>query len=179
MASEKGSFRYKMILFGSEKVGKTSLVERYINDKFEEEYMSTLGYNVYEKQIELENVIISLLIFDIGGQELFRQIRQKYAEGANLAFLLYDITNRASFEKLSEWKKDLIEFAGDIPFMLIGNKVDLASERQITKDELKNLSSQLGAVDFLETSAKTGEGVEEAFLKLTIKAREILVGYQN
>ncbi len=174
MDSYSSTVRYKMVLFGSESVGKTSLVERYINDKFQTEYISTLGYNVYEKQIpykegDKEPILISLMLFDIGGQEKFRQIRQKYAEGANLAFILFDITNRASFEKIAEWKKDLFEFAGEIPFMILGNKVDLADERQVTKEELQNLASQLGAIDFIETSAKTGLGVDEAFMKLSIE----------
>lgn len=161
-------YRFKLVLFGNERVGKTSLVDRYVNDKFEKDYISTLGYNVFEKRIMHRNCEISLMIYDIGGQEKFRQLRQKYAEGANTALIVYDITNRESFENIPNWHRDLLEFAGDIPFIVIGNKVDLVDERKVSYDEAVTLSSQLGAQDFFETSAKTGQGVENCFQKIAI-----------
>ena len=165
-------FRYKMVLFGDTAVGKTSLVERFINDKFEDSYMSTIGYNVYEKQIAYENVVISLMIFDIGGQERFRDLRKKYADGAHTAFIVYEIPDLNSFKNINLWKKDLIEFAGNIPFIVIGNKLDLEQDRQVSKEEGSKYCSEIGAEDFFETSAKSGEGVEEAFIKLAIKTYE-------
>jgi len=159
--------RYKMVLFGDSSVGKTSMVERFVNDKFEEEYISTLGYNVYEKQIAYnDNIIISLLIWDIGGQERFRELRKKYAEGAQVAFIVYDITNRQSFDNLGSWRRDLDEFAGAVSFIVIGNKTDLEMDRAVSRSEGEILASQLGALDFFETSAKTGAGVENAFIQL-------------
>jgi len=157
-----------MVLFGNASVGKTSLVERYINDKFEPNYMSTLGYNVYEKQIPHNNLVISLMIYDVGGQEQFRDLRKKYAEGANTAFIIFDITNRDSYEKVTDWKHNLFNFAGEIPFIIIGNKSDLVADRKVTFEEAMELSYQLGALDFLETSAKTGSEVNRAFHNLTI-----------
>lgn len=165
--------RYKMVLFGNVGVGKTSLVERFINNKFQENYISTLGYNVYEKQIPYENNVLSLMIYDIGGQEKFRDLRMKYAEGARVAFIIYDITDVNSFEMISNWKKDLEAFTHNISFMLIGNKMDLEEDRAVsTEDGAKN-SSEIGALGFLETSAKSGKGVEQAFHKLAIKAYEL------
>jgi len=167
-SSEKFA-RYKMVLFGDGGVGKTSLVERFINDKFEENYICTLGYNVYEKQIAHENSVISFMIWDIGGQEKFRNLRQKYAEGADVAFLVYNITDQTSFLNILNWKADLTEFTGGIPFILIGTKADLGSKRQISQAEGKKLASEIGALDFFETSAKTGAGVENAFRQLAVK----------
>jgi len=161
--------RYKMVLFGDGGVGKTSLVDRFINDRFEENYICTLGYNVYEKQIRHENSVISFMIWDIGGQERFRDLRKKYAEGANVAFLVYNITDRNSFLNIKQWKADLDEFTGSIPFILIGNKMDLGSKRQISLEEGKKLASEIRALDFFETSAKTGTGIENAFHQLAIK----------
>ncbi|MHA1263790.1 MAG: Rab family GTPase [Candidatus Helarchaeota archaeon] len=172
----EGLVRYKMVLFGSEGVGKTSLVERFINDKFEEQYISTLGYNVYEKQVNYNKWTISLMIFDIGGQERFRDLRKKYATGANTAFIIYDITNRDSFNEILGWKTDLNEFSGAIPFILIGNKADLVEFRTVSEDEGRKVATDLNALTFFETSAKTGFGVEEAFTQLAIKTFEINIG---
>ena len=171
MDSYEKFVRYKMVLFGNANVGKTSLVERFINDRFEENYISTLGYNVYEKQINYENSLISLMIFDIGGQEKFRDLRKKYAEGADTAFLVYDVTNPDSFASLEAWKTDLVEFAGEIPFIIIGNKNDLTSA--IPNEDAMQLSYKLGALDYFETSAKTGAGVEKAFNQLAVKSFEM------
>jgi len=160
--------RYKMILFGNEGVGKTSLVERFINDKFEQNYLATLGYNVYEKRILHNDTLISLMIYDIGGQERFSALRKQYAKGANTAFIVFDVTDPNSFTSIIKWKTDLNEFAGPIPFIIIGNKIDLETERQVTKEEALKLCTLLGALAYYETSAKTGKGIEDAFYHLTI-----------
>jgi small GTP-binding protein len=161
--------RYKMVLFGDSGTGKTSLVERFIHDKFEESYISTLGYNVYEKQMPYKDSVISLMIWDIGGQEKFRDLRKRYAEGAHAAFIVFDITTQQSFNNVTVWRKDLEEFAGKAPFILIGNKIDLDANRQVPKADAKKIASELGALDFFETSAKTGAGVENAFRMLATK----------
>jgi len=165
--------RYKMVLFGDSTVGKTSVVERFINDKFEECYISTLGYNVYEKQIPYKDSVISLMIWDIGGQEKFRDLRKRYAEGANVAFIVFDITNKQSFDNVAVWRRDLEEFAGKAPFILIGNKMDLEWNRKVPKADAQRIASQLGALDFFETSAKTGVGVENAFKMLATKTFDV------
>ncbi len=172
MNSEENLVRYKMILFGTVAVGKTSLLERFVNDKFEENYICTLGYNVYEKLISYTECTISLVIYDIGGQEGYRDLRKRYAQGAHTAFIIYDITNQDSFIDIIKWKSDLIEFAGNIPFIIIGNKMDLKDKRQVPKDKALKTSVELGALDFFETSAKTGNGIEDAFRQLAIKTYE-------
>jgi len=168
-----------MVLFGDSGVGKTSMVERFINDKFEESYMGTLGYNCYEKQIPHKDCLISLLIYDIGGQERFRDLRKKYAEGAQVAFIVYDITNRQSFDNVPLWRKELDEFVGNLFFILIGNKVDLESVREVPTVDGVGLARQLGALDFFETSAKTGAGVEQAFAQLAIKTFDSSYEYEG
>ena len=168
-------FAYKMVLFGNVAVGKTSLVERFINQRFEENYFSTLGYNVYEKRLDFLNFTISLMIYDIAGQEKFRDLRKKYTLGANTAFIVYDITDRTSFASVVMWKTELHEIAGPIPFIINGNKVDLQATRQVPLNEALNLSAALGALNMFETSARTGDGVEEAFKLLAIKTHESYV----
>lgn len=168
MESDEQVFRYKMVLFGNTNVGKTSLVERFINDKFEENYLSTLGYNVYEKWVSYDGKILSLMIYDIGGQERFAELRMKYAQGANTAFIVYDITDKLSFASLKNWRMDLFQFAGEIPFIIIGNKKDREDAREVPMELAVEYAQELGAQKFLETSARTGEGVEEAFKELAI-----------
>lgn len=153
-----------MVLFGNPAVGKTSLIQRYINDKFQSEYISTLGYDVFEKAIDLDGILVTFLIFDIGGQEQFVNLRKKYAEGAKAALLVYDITNRDSFNNIKNWYNDLMEFTNNAHFVLIGNKIDLEDERQILTEEGVNLAQELGADGFFETSAKENIGIDETFL---------------
>ncbi|MHA1309721.1 MAG: Rab family GTPase [Candidatus Helarchaeota archaeon] len=169
MENETNTMRYKMVLFGNEKVGKTSLVERFINNRFIEDYLYNLGYNIYEKIISYQKYLISLMIYDIGGQEKFDVVRKIYARGADTAFIIYDITNKKSFNNLKKWRDDLYKYAGIIPFMIIGNKIDLENKRKVSKQELINTSKELNAIGYFETSAKTGEYVDMAFNQLAIE----------
>ncbi len=166
------TYRFKIILYGNAAVGKTSIVNRYVNNKFEEDYISTLGYNVLEKIIEMGNNRISFLIFDIGGQEQFTELRKQYSKGANAALIMYDITNRDSFENVRNWYNDLMEFTDGARFILIGNKVDLVDQRVVTIQEGEDLSLELFADGFFETSAKENIGIDHAFLTFA----KVLVG---
>ena len=177
MSSKVLNIKFKMVIFGAEGVGKTSLVQRFVSDKFDTNYDSTLGHNVYEKKFKLEGINISLFIFDFGGQLQFKSLRKKMSEGADTAFLVYDISSKESFDKLSEWRIEMLDISDDIPFILVGNKKDLAQERQVLNEEGKKLSEKIGAISFIETSAKTGEFVEDAFrslTRLTLKKYEFL-----
>lgn len=158
-----------MILFGNEGVGKTSLVERYVNDKFNENYLATIGYNVYEKRILSNDVVISLMVYDIGGQERFDNLRKQYAKGANTAFMVYDVTDLNSFNSILKWKNDLTAFAGNVPFIIIGNKIDLEKERKVARADALKLCNLVGGLAYYETSAKNGKGVEDAFNQLALR----------
>lgn len=179
MSTDRELIRFKMVLFGKESVGKTSLVQRFILDSFQEQYISTLGYNVYEKQIEYDKWVISLMIFDIGGQERFTELRKKYAAGADTAFIVFDITNQESFNSVKAWKDDLLEFAGDIPFIVIGNKNDLINDREVPTATAQKVADEIGALAYIETSAKTGNGIENAFQQLAIKSYQRITEKSN
>ena len=153
----------KLVLFGNQAVGKTSLIERYINNKFENEYISTLGYNVYQRELDFVENSIKFTIFDVGAQEQFRDIRKKYAAGAHAALLVYDVTNKESFQNIINWHKDLMEFTHDSRFIIVGNKIDLVDQRQVTKEEGEKIALDLSADGFFETSAKDNIQIEEAF----------------
>ena len=166
MSNNEITIKYKTVIFGKEGVGKTSLVKRLVSDAFSQDYTQTIGYNVYEKMIMIENVQISLVIYDFGGQQQFAGIRKTSSEGADTAILVYDISDKESFEVLSKWRMELFDVAGDIPFIIIGNKNDLEKERQVPKEMGEEIIKKLGGLSFIETSAKTGDRVEEAFHKL-------------
>jgi len=165
-------FRYKLVLFGNITVGKTSIIERYVNDKFQNEYISTLGYNVFEKMIKINKDSLSFVIFDIGGQEQFEELRKKYAAGANVALLVYSITDRDSFNNIRNWHRDLENFTNNAIFVLVGNKVDLEDMRQVQKTEGIDLARELNAIGFFETSAKTNEEIDNVFIELAHKLLE-------
>ena len=159
----------KICLLGEANVGKTSLVYRFIENKFRENYKSTLGVNLLKKDINISGYgDVSAQIWDLGGQESFKSLRKLYLEGANGACLVYDMTNKESFEKLGEWIESFRDARGDAPIILIGNKSDLESQIKITESESKEyaVANNLGMII---TSAKTGQNVEEAFIELTSK----------
>ena len=156
-----------MVLLGEANVGKTSLVYRFIENKFRENYKSTLGVNLLKKDMEIDEYGgVSAQIWDLGGQESFKSLRQLYLEGANGALLVYDMTSKKSFEKLDEWVQSFREARDDAPIILIGNKSDLKKQIKITESESGKYADDNNMI-LIITSAKTGENVEQAFLNLT------------
>ncbi|MFW9969224.1 MAG: Rab family GTPase [Candidatus Odinarchaeota archaeon] len=161
------SYIIKITLLGEANVGKTSLVYRFIENKFRENYKSTLGVNLLKKDMNISNYgDVSAQIWDLGGQESFKSLRKLYLEGANGALLVYDMTNRKSFEKLSEWTESFRGARGNAPIMLIGNKSDLKKQILITENDSQKYA-KANDMPLIITSAKTGQNVEEAFINLT------------
>jgi len=163
------SYIIKLVLLGEANVGKTSLVYRFIENKFRENYKSTLGVNLLKKDMELDKYgSVSAQIWDLGGQESFRSLRSLYLEGANGAFVIYDMTNRKTFEKLDEWVRDFRDARDDAPIILIGNKSDLENQIKVNKKEATEYANT-NNLGLIITSAKTGQNVEEAFIELSSK----------
>ncbi|MFX0048731.1 MAG: Rab family GTPase [Candidatus Hermodarchaeota archaeon] len=153
----------KICLLGEANVGKTSLVYRFIENKFRMNYKSTLGVNLLKKDTNFEEYgNVSAQIWDLGGQESFRSLRKLYLEGANGALVIYDCTNRSSYEKLEDWILDFKEARGDEPLLLIGNKDDLTDSIKVQESEGIELAKSHN-MEFMPTSAKTGSNVESAF----------------
>ena len=156
----------KICLLGEAAVGKTSLVYRFIENKFRDNYKSTLGVNLLKKDMVLEDYGgDSAQIWDLGGQESFRSLRKLYLEGANGAFVIFDTTKRKTFDKLDEWIQSFKESRGNRPILLIGNKIDLDDKMKVEEPEAKAYAEK-NSMKLILTSAKTGENVEIAFKEL-------------
>ncbi len=157
----------KICLLGEANVGKTSLVYRFIENKFRENYKSTLGVNLLKKDMNVEQYgEVSAQIWDLGGQESFKSLRRLYLEGANGALLVYDMTSKKTYEKLDEWIQSFRDAREKAPIILIGNKSDLKKQIKITESESKDYANA-NNLRMVITSAKTGQNVEEAFIELT------------
>jgi len=162
---EKGDFVFKVILCGDASVGKTSLVQRFIYDRFSHTMEPTIGIDFQYKHLELNDKKINLQIWDTAGQERFQSVIKAHYRGAAGAMIVYDISKRDSYNKVSFWLSQVKEAVGQIPTILIGNKKDQEVNREVTYDEAYKLAEENGLI-FLETSAMTSENVEEVFIKM-------------
>jgi len=167
---EKKKYIIKICLLGDANVGKTSLVYRFVENKFRENYKSTLGVNLLKKDLMLDEFgKVSAQIWDLGGQESFKNLRKLYLEGANGALLIFDTTKRKTFDNCNEWIQNFRDTRGpDNPIILIANKIDLGDKILVSEEDVRQFA-QKNNVDFLLTSAKTGQSVEQAFIDLIKK----------
>ncbi|HUT27072.1 MAG TPA: Rab family GTPase [Methanomassiliicoccales archaeon] len=165
----KRQFVKKICLLGDGEVGKTSLIRRYVLDIFDDQYIQTFGAKVSKKVLDLEDVNLTLMIWDVLGQKTQKALHTTYYAGANGAFLVCDMTRPETLEHLRHWVDDLQEVAGDIPIIVVGNKCDL--EMKIDPLDLQHFATEI-RTPMLLTSALTGEGVQEAFQALGQKAME-------
>jgi len=163
-------FKKKVILIGPGAVGKTSLLNRFINQQFESSYRMTMGVDFLNKDVEVDDKKVKLNLWDVGGQERFKFMHQNFYKGASGALLIFDLTRAATFETLvNKWHAEMIKFIGhSIPFILVGNKVDLLPDvgNVIDSDKVTEFADSNFSI-YIQTSAKTGEKVEDAFLELT------------
>jgi small GTP-binding protein len=161
---------FKIVILGDSAVGKTSLINQYVQHIFETDYKPSLGVNIVIKELDLDkiNARIRLILWDIAGQTKYDLSRNLFFQGSQGAFLVYDMTRPKTFENIKEkWLNDLQQFARkDVEFHLIGNKNDLTDLKKVTAEKGEKLAKKLKANHFIETSAKSGDNVEEAFEKL-------------
>ena len=167
-------YKYKITLFGTAAVGKTSLLLRYVKNSFSEDLKKTIGSNFLIKDVNVDDKKVRLLLWDIGGQAQFQKLRRIYFKGSNAAFGVYDVTNTDSLMKVPGWVSSINKSVNkEIPMILVGNKIDL--ERKVSREEGEELAGRLKCT-YLETSAKTGENVEKAFQFLARKCLETFQG---
>ena len=163
---KKQKFEVHLITLGDSAVGKTSLISRYNGNPFKSYYVSTHGIDSQFKKIKMQNgEEINVKITDTAGQERYQSIAKNYIKKANGILLVYDITNKESFQNVFMWGMEIKDKSEDSkPIILIGNKIDLEDQRCVTKEEGEKLAGNYcdGGIKFYETSCKTGENVNEA-----------------
>ncbi|WP_287582952.1 Rab family GTPase [Candidatus Borrarchaeum sp.] len=168
-------FIFKIIAIGDGTVGKTSIIRRFVHEEFNPKYVKTIGVSHALKRLFIGDNDVTLTIWDTGGQELFDCVRPQYYRGASGGFVIFDVTNKDSFDHLDKWFNDLNNQCSGITIIVIGNKIDLEADRVISTEEGEQYALQKG-VKFFETSAKTGENVidvMEELAKLILSERKV------
>jgi len=180
MASNSGSvqraydYLLKLLLIGDSGVGKTCLLFRFAEDKFNSAFISTIGIDFKIRTIDIDGKKLKLQIWDTAGQERFRTITTAYYRGAAGIMLVYDVTSERSFENIKNWMRNIEEHAADdVEKMIIANKADNEENRVISKERGQTLALEHN-VCFFETSAKDGTNVEEAFTSIARTIKDAL-----
>jgi len=157
-------YLFKYIIVGDTAVGKSCLLLQFTDKRFQPVHDLTIGVEFGSRTVTIEGSQIKLQIWDTAGQEKFRSITRSYYRGTTGALLVYDITRRETFDHLTEWLEDCKKYSNpNMVIMLIGNKCDLEEKRAISREEGEKFA-KLNGLFFLETSAKTDQNVDEAFI---------------
>ncbi|RKP32972.1 ras-domain-containing protein [Metschnikowia bicuspidata] len=182
----------KVIVLGDSGVGKTSLMQQFVNKKFSHQYKATIGADFLTKDVTIDNKTVSLQIWDTAGQERFQSLGVAFYRGADCCVLCYDVTNEKSLNNLASWKDEFLVQSNvanpqDFPFIIIGNKIDVDESKKIPSLQKKLLNitnNQLGGLNYplFETSAKDSINVETAFeviAKMALQQEELNEGSGN
>ncbi|XP_031450840.1 ras-related protein Rab-42 [Phasianus colchicus] len=163
-------YQFRVIMLGDSTVGKSSLLRRYTEGVFLDAVNQTVGVDFYVQFLELEpGLQVKLQFWDTAGQERFRSVTRSYYRNSAGAMLLFDLTNRASFESIRRWHREVTDTVQPfhVVFLLVGHKSDLVGERKVGRREAERLAASLG-VQYIETSAKDGSDVTRAFQMLSV-----------
>lgn len=173
-----GFYQYKICVFGDGAVGKTTLVNRYIKDKFITDLKMTIGVELYSKTIDLNGDTISLKIWDFAGQNenRFKHLLPNYVSGASGGIFMYDITRFITIKNIDNWMEmvdiGLQMWNTEIPLLMVGGKKDLESDRSVDIDYALDLAKAYDMYDLIECSSKTGENVHYVFQSIANKMIE-------
>jgi Ras-related protein Rab-5C len=161
--------QFKLVLLGESAVGKSSLVLRFVKGQFHDYQESTIGAAFLTQTVCLDDTTVKFEIWDTAGQERYHSLAPMYYRGAQAAIVVYDITNQDTFGRAKNWVKELQRQASpNIVIAFAGNKADLASKRSVELEEARAYADENGLL-FMETSAKTGENVNEIFCAIAKK----------
>ncbi|MFX1428509.1 MAG: Rab family GTPase [Promethearchaeota archaeon] len=158
-------YTLKILVLGDPTTGKEELLKKYAARIFREDKELTIGVEFLAKETEIDGKQGKLQLWDFRGEE--RSLHSLYSRGANGAFILYDITDSKSLNYVPEWLQIIRENTGDIPILLVGNKLDMEQNREVSKEQIEILKKQYDISSSIEISVKTGENVEKMFLAIT------------
>ncbi|NWT60313.1 RAB17 protein, partial [Erythrocercus mccallii] len=160
------SYTYKVVLLGSMSVGKSSLAYRYVRNDFRE-LLPTVGCSFFIRTLDLEEATVKFEIWDTAGQEKYQSVCHLYYRDAHAALLVYDIANKQTFRRAKLWLEELEKrfLPNEIVIALVGNKTDLAAEREVTTEEGEEFAGTKGLL-FMETSAKSNHQVNDVFMSI-------------
>lgn len=159
----------KVVLLGDGGVGKSSLIQRFVSNKFDPSLFHTIGVEFLNKDLEVEGERYTLQIWDTAGQERFKSLRTPFYRGSDCCLLTYAIDDPQSFQNVAMWKKEFLYYADvkdpeNFPFVVLGNKSDLVDERKVNREEAGLWCEQNGGLPHFETSAKDAVNVDSAFV---------------
>lgn len=163
--------RHKVAIIGDGNVGKTTLLRRYATGKFQESRIMTIGVDFQTVAVQSGGLSFKLTVWDLAGQERFASFRENFYLGARAIAMVYDVTDRQSFEDLPRWREEAQKVVNHNRFLVVGNKIDMP-ERLVTPTEGKQYAASIQAA-YLETSAKTSEGVPRLFELLARAAHSL------
>ena len=174
MMNSEYDYLCKVILVGDSGAGKTSVLGRFTDDCFTESFLSTIGVDFKIKTVALgDNKVMKLQVWDTSGQERFRSITQSYYRGAHAAIVVYDISSLDSFQAVPGWLEGVTKFCSEsVLVMLLGNKSDLDSKRQVLIADAQQMAEGYEIPLFFEVSAKSGMNVEQAFVALAERYKQ-------
>ncbi|KAJ0009351.1 hypothetical protein NQD34_001053 [Periophthalmus magnuspinnatus] len=157
----------KVILLGDGGVGKSSLMNRYVTNKFDSHLFHTIGVEFLNKELEVDGNVVTLQIWDTAGQERFRSLRTPFYRGSDCCLLTFSVDDGQSFSNLANWKKEFVYYADvkdpdNFPFVVLGNKLDVP-ERQVSVEDARKWCKENGGHPYFETSAKDSTNVSSAF----------------
>ena len=165
----KNEEKIKIIILGNSKVGKTSFLIRFTKNKFDETYLATIGIDYIYRIINIENKLYKLMFYDTAGEEKYKSIPKNHIKNMQGIILMYDITNKKSFDSIIDWISDVKEIKGEnFPMILVGNKIDLNESREVTEEMGYELAEK-NQIEFFETSNKDGTNIQEAGLEIVYK----------
>lgn len=158
--------KYKIVFLGDQSVGKTSIITRFMYDKFDSTYQATIGIDFLSKTMYLDDRVVRLQLWDTAGQERFRSLIPSYIRDSSVAVIVYDVTNPETFENAGKWIDEVRQERGDdVIVALVGNKTDLAEKRRVSREEGEAFAAQQKIL-FVETSAKAGLNIKALFRQL-------------
>lgn len=172
MSSVEYDYLFKILIIGDSGVGKSCLLLRFVDDSYTESYISTIGVDFKIKTINLDNKVVKLQIWDTAGQERFRTITSSYYRGAHGIIVVYDVTDKLSFDNVKRWLVEIERYAcEDSVKILVGNKID-QKDRIVTYNMAKDyVSDLLEPITLIETSARDSTNVEKAFITMATEIR--------